>query len=174
MLQPYFKCLARLQPISFIEIFIGYLHLAEILKITKERLKKESEIYGFICKSNNKLYIGSSKNLSDRFSQHLSDRFSQHLYDRFSQHTKEFKSNILFQNAINKYNLQDFILIVFEYCKAEDLISREQFYIDALNPEYNILKVAGSSLGYKHTNETLVKMSEAWLGKNNSMLGRTG
>jgi len=31
------------------------------------------------------------------------------------------------------------------------LIEREQYYIDLLNPEYNILKIAGSRLGVKHT-----------------------
>jgi group I intron endonuclease len=33
----------------------------------------------------------------------------------------------------------------------------EQYYIDFLKPEYNILKIAGSSLGYTHTEETLAK-----------------
>jgi hypothetical protein len=30
-----------------------------------------------------------------------------------------------------------------------------------LLPKYNILKVAGSLLGYKHTQESLIKISEA-------------
>jgi hypothetical protein len=38
-----------------------------------------------------------------------------------------------------------------------ELISREQYYIDLLNPEYNICKVAGSRLGCKHSPETLLK-----------------
>jgi group I intron endonuclease len=46
------------------------------------------------------------------------------------------------------------------------LIEREQYYIDTLNPEYNILKVAGSLFGYKHTIESLQKMSE--IAKNRS------
>jgi len=64
---------------------------------------------------------------------------------RFNNHVNGSQSNILFQNAINKYNLQEFIFIIFEYCDAEGLLSREQFYLDFLEPEYNILKVAGSS-----------------------------
>lgn len=32
--------------------------------------------------------------------------------------------------------------------------------MDALKPEYNILKIAGSSLGHKHTEETLAKFKE--------------
>jgi len=46
------------------------------------------------------------------------------------------------------------------------VIEREQFYIDTLNPEYNILKVAGSLFGYKHTIESIQKMSE--IAKNRS------
>lgn len=34
---------------------------------------------------------------------------------------------------------------------------REQYYIYLLKPEYNILSVAGSTSGYKHTAETLEK-----------------
>lgn len=34
-------------------------------------------------------------------------------------------------------------------------ILREQFYFDLLKPEYNILEKAGSSLGFKHSEETL-------------------
>jgi group I intron endonuclease len=76
-----------------------------------------------------------------------------------------FQSNILLQRAINKYNLQNFIFVIFEYCETEELISREQFYLDALKPEYNILKVAGSSLGYVHTKESKVKIGETHKGK---------
>lgn len=35
---------------------------------------------------------------------------------------------------------------------------REQYYIDSLNPEYNILKMAGSRLGHKHSEETKAKL----------------
>ena len=42
---------------------------------------------------------------------------------------------------------------------------KEQYYINLLKPEYNILKVAGSRLGHKHTDETRVKMAAARLGK---------
>lgn len=34
---------------------------------------------------------------------------------------------------------------------------REQYYIDLLKPEYNILSTAGNSSGYKHTEDTLRK-----------------
>jgi group I intron endonuclease len=145
--------MTRLQPFfSTIELSTGYLHLAEIQKIIKTELKMKAGIYGFLCKTNNKLYIGSSINLNLRFNNYING----------------VQSNILFQRAINKYNLQDFIFIVFEYCEPDKLVSQEQYYLNFLEPEYNILMVAGSSLGYKHTEKALTKISEASKGKLHS------
>jgi len=128
--------MTRLQPFfSTIEFSMGSLHLTEIQDITKKELKNKSGIYGFVCKSNNKLYIGSSKTLPTRFNHHI----------------KGSRSNILLQKAISKYNLQDFIFIIFEFCESEKLLSREQFYFDKLKPEFYINPRAGSSLGYSHT-----------------------
>ena len=47
---------------------------------------------------------------------------------------------------------------ILEYCAASKCIEREQYYLDLLTPEYNILKVAGSSLGRKHSYEAKAKM----------------
>jgi group I intron endonuclease len=50
------------------------------------------------------------------------------------------------------------------------LIKCEQYYIDTLNPEYNICPTAGSRLGSKQTAETIEKIrknaTKHWLGKN--------
>lgn len=96
------------------------------------------------------------------------------LSTRFNYHIKGLKSNILLQRAINKYNLQDFYFIIFEYCKPEELLSREQFYLDEIKPEFYILKIAGSLLGYKHSKNTKLKISKALIGDNHpkGMLGK--
>jgi group I intron endonuclease len=64
--------------------------------------------------------------------------------------------------ALRKYGHYNFSLEILQYCGGSahpsDVISREQFYLDLLNPEYNIFKIAGSSRGFKHTKETLQKM----------------
>lgn len=59
--------------------------------------------------------------------------------------------------ALLKYDHSNFKLEILEYCDKENVISREQHYLDLLGPEYNILTEARSSLGYKHTEETLDK-----------------
>jgi group I intron endonuclease len=61
---------------------------------------------------------------------------------------------------------------ILEYCDPQNVIEREQYYLDFLKPEYNILKIAGSSLGFKHTKETLAKMAVIKLGKNFSKATR--
>jgi len=58
-------------------------------------------------------------------------------------------------NALLKYGYANFSLEILEYCEKKDSISKEQFYFDLLKPEYNILEKAGSSLGFKHTDDTL-------------------
>jgi hypothetical protein len=61
-----------------------------------------------------------------------------------------------------------FFLTILEYINISDksidearelILEREQHYIDSLAPEYNILKTAGSLLGYKHSKESLIKRS---------------
>jgi|SRR5690349_2929303 group I intron endonuclease len=59
--------------------------------------------------------------------------------------------------AILKYGYSSFKLEILEYCDPSEVIAREQYYIDTFNPKYNVLKVAGSTLGYKHTEETKAK-----------------
>jgi group I intron endonuclease len=56
-------------------------------------------------------------------------------------------------------------LEILEYCDSEDLIKREQYYLDLLEPKYNLLTKAGSTLGYKHTEETLVKFKNRTLSE---------
>jgi len=59
--------------------------------------------------------------------------------------------------SILKYGHGNFKLDILEYCSQDVLLKREQYYIDLLKPEYNILSIAGSTLGYKHREETLEK-----------------
>lgn len=65
--------------------------------------------------------------------------------------------------AIAKYGYSNFKLEILEYSTSvpHECVKREQYYIDQLKPEYNILSSAYSSLGYKHTKEALDKISAA-------------
>lgn len=65
---------------------------------------------------------------------------------------------MLIHKALLKYGYSGFKLEILEYCSEGDLLSREQYYLDLLKPEYNIHRKAGSPLGYKHTKETMDKL----------------
>jgi group I intron endonuclease len=64
----------------------------------------------------------------------------------------------LLNRAITKYGHENFSVAILEYCTQENLDSREQYWLDLLKPDYNILKFSRSSRGYKHTSESIAKM----------------
>ena len=96
---------------------------------------------------NGNSYVGSSVNLAKRFTLYYSLTYLQ----------KQAKNSIICR-ALLKNGHSNFSLEILEYCEPNVVIEREQYYIDTLEPEYNILKTAGSTLGYKHTEETLAKL----------------
>lgn len=102
--------------------------------------KGRTGIYRWVHIESNKCYIGSAKNLSIRFKQ----------YFNFN-HISYPKRNMVIYKALLKYGYAGFRLEILEYCSPEVLLQREQFYFDLFNPEFNILKVAGSPLGYRHS-----------------------
>jgi group I intron endonuclease len=65
------------------------------------------------------------------------------------------KNKTSIHNALIKYGYSNFRLEILEYCNVKDAIVREQYYLDIFKPEYNILKIAGSSLGFKHSEKTI-------------------
>lgn len=67
--------------------------------------------------------------------------------------------------ALLKYGYGGFSLEILEYCDPQVLFKKEQLHMDKLNPEYNTLKFAGSSLGYKFSEASRAKMSRSQIGK---------
>jgi len=109
--------------------------------------RKKSGVYKWTHKESGKFYIGSSVNLGQRFA-------SYYTYNWILKHSK---SSIICKSLL-KNGYSEFSLEILEYCNKEDTIKREQFYLDSLNPEYNILKTAGSLLGFKHSEEAKAKI----------------
>jgi hypothetical protein len=72
---------------------------------------------------------------------------------------------MLINLAILKYGLKNFSLDILEYCSKELVLDKEQYYINIYSPKYNILKKAGSSQGYIHTKESLIKISSRIISK---------
>ncbi len=107
-----------------------------------------SGIYKIINTITNDFYIGSSVQLNIRKKQH------------FSQLINNIHNNKYLQNSFNKYGLNNFIFEIISICPSEYCLKLEQWFIDTLNPKYNQLLKAGNSLGYKHNNQSLIKLKE--------------
>lgn len=127
----------------------------QIKEIVKNN-KKKSGVYRWTNLTNGKSYIGSSVDLGYRLKQYFS----------VSYLTRK-KSVSSISSALLKYGHSNFKLEIMEYCVATKtiILEREQYYINLFNPEYNILKLAGSPLGYKHTEKSLAKMRDRKLSK---------
>lgn len=110
-------------------------------------------IYQILNIKNSKFYIGSAKNFKDRKRRHLQSlRNGNH----FNAHL---------QRSFNKYGENNFEFLILEELENIGLlIEKEQFWIDNLNPYYNICKVANSSIGIKRRKETIEKIRKANLG----------
>jgi group I intron endonuclease len=57
--------------------------------------------------------------------------------------------------------MSNFRLYILEYATARTLLLREQFWINLIDPAYNIYKVAGNTVGFKHSLSTIERMREA-------------
>lgn len=66
--------------------------------------------------------------------------------------------NSYIYRALLLYGNDGFNFNILEYCDKKSVIYREHYYINLLNLEYNILKLAGSSLKHKHSPETLLNL----------------
>jgi len=74
------------------------------------------------------------------------------------------------EKALLKYGPANFTLEVIVYCDKKELIQTEQYYLNLLAPEYNVLKHAYSLLGYKHTKETLNKLRNKIISEDHKIL----
>lgn len=109
--------------------------------------RKKIGVYRWVNKTNLNTYVGSSTNICVR------------MYTYYSL-LSLVKSNRPVDRALLKYGFYNFTLEILEYCNKENVLEREQYYLDLLKPEYNIVERAGSTLGYKHTPESLAKMRD--------------
>ncbi len=110
---------------------------------------------------NKDCYIGRSKNLKQRLNKHL----------RLLKKNKHF--NFYLQNAVNKYDIKNFILKVIVYCEEKDLHYYEQNLVNKLKPKYNIcLECVDNISGYKFSEEAKIKMSESRKGEKSLTFGK--
>lgn len=118
-------------------------------------LELKSGIYKIESVLTKKCYIGSANNVFRRKKEH------------FLRLKKGVHINPILQNHVNKYGINDLLFHIIELCKVDELIDKEQLYINKLNPKFNIRLIASSNKGLKHSLETIAKLREKNIGENN-------
>ncbi len=123
-------------------------YLGQLIQLSHNNIGFVHGIYQILNNLTGDCYIGSAVDLRKRTNQHLSllrNNQSKHFH---------------LQRAWNKYGADCFEVIFLEILQNKNsLISREQFYIDTIQPKYNIRIVAESNLGLKDSEEIKIKKS---------------
>ena len=100
----------------------------------------DSGIYAIRNKVNGKIYVGSAANFKRQFYLH------KHHLRKGNHHSKKL------QNSWNKYGEDAFEFGIIEICNTNNLIEREQFWLDCFDvvtEGYNISPTAGTTYGIK-------------------------
>ena len=128
-----------------------------------------SRIYQWKHLETGKVYIGSAVDLSNRL--------ESYYFFSLLKRADNYISRGLFHHEYSAFSLTILEYINITNLNTEEarnlILEREQFYLDLIfkvnKPNtYNILKIAGSPLGYKHTEEDLTKFS----GENHPLFGK--
>nr|YP_009059696.1 GIY-YIG endonuclease [Parasitella parasitica]AIO05746.1 GIY-YIG endonuclease [Parasitella parasitica] len=141
--------------LSFCPIKI-YNNMLDDKSLIVSEFNNKSSIYLLHNLVNGKQYVGSSIDLKRR------------LYSYYSP--SKLVDNRYISNSIMKYGHNNFTVLILELveksdCIKTDLLSREQYYIDLLKPVLNINPTAGSSLGFKHSDETKALLASLRTGR---------
>ena len=126
------------------------------------RKKSICGIYKIINIINQKFYIGSAVNIEKRFYTHK----------RLLKTNTHFNNHL--QSSYNKHGVINFIYEIIETTKKENMIEREQYWIDTLEANnstkgYNKRIIASSNLGIKASDETKEKLRISHLGNKRSL-----
>lgn len=126
-----------------------------------------SGIYKIYCLLSSRIYVGSSIDIEKRIFEHFQ-----------TLRLKEHHSSIL-QKSYNKHGAENFKWEILEECEKENLIEREQYYLDLLffaqeyihnndkrfsELSYNICPSARNSFGVKRSEEFKQKVSNSKKG----------
>lgn len=107
-----------------------------------------------MSQTSGKFYIGSAINIKARWARHRCDL------------KNNVHHSIILQRSWNKYGENDFVFNIIEECNIDNLIVREQYYLEKLLPVYNICRNAGNCKGVKYSSESTEKKREYAI-KNN-------
>lgn len=114
-------------------------------------------VYQIVLTADNRSYIGSAIDIAARWQQHRNKAASS-------------GNRQVIAKALAKYGVENFEWKILEECNIEDLIVREQYWLDKIRPfadehnGFNIRKVADSNFGIKRSKESKQKQSDTMTG----------
>jgi group I intron endonuclease len=142
------------------------LHLISTQLQIKNENRNKAAIYCIFNSITGEKYIGSA--------------CTNRINTRFRNHCIHCTGSKKLRDAINRYGLENFNFLILEYYSGlvlKENLNKSHLILLALankwfniySPEYNILKNATSSFGYKHSIETINKMKENYGHIENNM-----
>lgn len=128
----------------------------QLIEITQEN-RNNSGIYCITNTVDDRIYIGSCKNFKSRIKEHLNCL------------KRNNHNNIYLQNFVNKYGAESLKFHIIEFSEIINLVNTEQYYLDTLNPQFNICRKAYQPpVKYSLTEEQIKQIADLY---NN---GKTG
>ena len=150
------------------QIKVNAIKLYENASVKKQIIdenKNKSGIYLLTNLLTKDQYVGQSIDLGKRFTKYFTLSYLKN------------RNSLVISRALIKYGYANFSISILEYCDKDILNEREQYHMDIIKPVYNALKIAGSSWGYKHTQESKDKRSlnskGKFTGANSPLYGTT-
>lgn len=120
---------------------------------------KKAGIYVISNTLDERCYVGSSFDIDNRWKRHVRDLSNKRHH------------SIYLQRFVDKHSIAILKFTVVEHCSKQELIAREQYYLETVNCEFNICKIAGSCLGITRTLKFKEQISKLTKGINNPTYG---
>lgn len=117
----------------------------------------KSGVYQIILKLDGRSYVGSAVNIDARWRNHVSA-------------SKRNKTKQVIARALAKHGPENFEWLVLEYCDIDQLLTREQHWLDSIRPfadegnGFNVRKIADSNLGITRSLAAREKQSNSMKG----------
>lgn len=109
----------------------------------------KSGIYSISNTIDNRTYIGSTNCFRERFRSHRKKLI------------KGNNASVYLQRFVSKYGIDKLVFSILEIVDDTSLlIEREDFYLQELKPEFNLMLTALRQQGQKHSKEVVNKMKE--------------
>lgn len=140
------------------------LHIEGAKALAYKFLKPFSGVYLIVNLENGDCYVGSA--------------ITGNLHKRLHKHLFGLSGSKHLGRAVTKYELKNFAFVILETMSGKIdsnrnpiLLDMENKYIELLKPKYNKSPVAGNTFGFRHSDETKIKMRANYSNERREKIG---